>query len=104
MMSGKVPFLVRMGPVWQPVDLPFVVRLVPISNPPCTHVDADQDLPPRVVRLHVRDWWRRHHPWRRARMGYWERRWLTRPGGRCLGPRAAAAWVGARSRRRGGCG
>jgi hypothetical protein len=55
MMSGKVPFLVWMGPVWQPVYLPFVVPLVPLCNPPCTHVDADQELPPRVVRLHVRD-------------------------------------------------
>jgi hypothetical protein len=53
MTSGNVPFLVRMGPVWQPVYLRLRGRLAHLCNSPCTHVDADQDLPPRVVRLHV---------------------------------------------------
>jgi hypothetical protein len=31
----------------------FAGAISPSLQFPCTHVDADQDLPPRVVRLHV---------------------------------------------------
>jgi hypothetical protein len=59
MMSGKVPFLVWMGPVWQPVDLLFVVPLVPLCNPPCTHEACEDGALGKTMDepIHTCRWW-----------------------------------------------